>query len=154
MQCSKGLGVGNPRLIGHNLMLPVLDDLYTEMGFEFDCRPPFMCIPGSKSGTGDGKLLDFVARCPGDRDRSLSVGVDLTVIATMAAKYLTPALAGSRARNTRPSPFAATSKAESKKHTKYDGPVVTMNPPLRLVAIAFNDFGGIGFEFYSTVVKP
>ena len=32
-----------------------------------------------------------------------------------------------------------------------------MNPPLRFVAIAFNDFGGIGgigFEFYSTVVKP
>ena len=29
-----------------------------------------------------------------------------------------------------------------------------MNPPLKFVAIAFNDFGGIGFEFYSTVVKP
>jgi hypothetical protein len=28
-----------------------------------------------------------------------------------------------------------------------------MNPPLKFVAIAFNDFGGIGFEFYSTVVK-
>jgi hypothetical protein len=27
MQCSKGLGVGNPRLIRHNLMLPVLADL-------------------------------------------------------------------------------------------------------------------------------
>ncbi len=42
---------------------------------------------------GEDKLLDFkfVARCPGDRDRS--VGADLTVIATMAAKYLTPALA-------------------------------------------------------------
>ncbi len=25
-----------------------------------------------------------------------------------------------------------------------------MNPPLKFVAIAFNDFGGIGFEFYST----
>ncbi len=29
-----------------------------------------------------------------------------------------------------------------------------MNPPLKFVAIAFNNFGGIGFEFYSTVVKP
>ena len=29
-----------------------------------------------------------------------------------------------------------------------------MNPPLKFVAIAFNDYGGIGFEFYSTVVKP
>jgi hypothetical protein len=33
-----------------------------------------------------------------------------------------------------------------------------MNPPLKFVALAFkvifNDFGGIGFEFYSTVVKP
>ena len=31
-----------------------------------------------------------------------------------------------------------------------------MNPPLKFVAIAFkfSDFGGIGFEFYSTVVKP
>ena len=29
-----------------------------------------------------------------------------------------------------------------------------MNPPLKFVAIAFNDFGDIGFEFYSTVVKP
>ena len=29
-----------------------------------------------------------------------------------------------------------------------------MNPPLRFVAIAFNDFGGIGLEFYSTVIKP
>ena len=110
MQCSKGLGVGNPRLIRHNLMLPVLEDLHTQMGFEFDCRPAFMRIPGSDSGTGDDKLLDFkfVARCPGDRDKS--VGVDLTVIATMAAKYLAPqaALAGSRARNTKPSPFAAT----------------------------------------------
>ncbi len=25
---------------------------------------------------------------------------------------------------------------------------------LKFVAIALNDFGGIGFEFYSTVVKP
>jgi hypothetical protein len=25
---------------------------------------------------------------------------------------------------------------------------------VKFVAIAFNDFGGIGFEFYSTVVKP
>jgi hypothetical protein len=24
-----------------------------------------------------------------------------------------------------------------------------MNPPLKFVAIAFNDYGGIGFEFYS-----
>ena len=116
MQCSKGLGVGNPRLIRHNLMLPVLEDLYTRMGFEFDRRPAFMRIPGAVSGTGEDKLLDFVARCPGDRDRS--VGVDLTVIATMAAKYLTPALAGTRARNTKPSPFAATSKAETSKHSK------------------------------------
>jgi hypothetical protein len=64
------------------------------MGFEFDCRPAFMRIPGSDSGTGDDKLLDFVAQCPGDRDNS--VGVDLTVIATMAAKYLTPARGKSR----------------------------------------------------------
>jgi hypothetical protein len=81
------------------------------MGLEFDCRPAFMRIPGSEPGTGDEnlKLLNFVARqarCPGDRGKS--VGVDLTVIATMAAKYLTPALAGSRARNRKPSPFAAT----------------------------------------------
>ena len=60
MQCSKGLGVGNPRLIRHNLMLPVLADLYTQMGFEFDCRPAFMrMIPRSDSGTGDDKLLDL-----------------------------------------------------------------------------------------------
>ncbi len=87
-------------------------------------------------------------------------GVDLTVIATMAAKYLLvlviPALSGSRARNTKPSPFAATSKAETSKHSKYDGPVASMNPPLNFVAIAFqvSDYGGIGFEFYSTVVRP
>jgi hypothetical protein len=152
MQCSKGLGVGNPRLIRHNLMLPLLEDLYTRMGFEFDCRPAFMRIPGAVSGTGEDKLLDFVARCPGDRDRS--VGADLTVIATMAAKYLTPALAGTRARNSKPSPFAATSKAETSKHSKYDGPVASMNPSLKFVAIAFNDYGGIGFEFYSAVIRP
>jgi hypothetical protein len=33
-----------------------------------------------------------------------------------------------------------------------------MNPPLKFVAIAFNDrdsdCGGIGFELYSTVVRP
>ena len=29
-----------------------------------------------------------------------------------------------------------------------------MNPPLTFVAIAFNDLGGIGLEFYTTVVKP
>ena len=29
-----------------------------------------------------------------------------------------------------------------------------MNPPLKFAAIAFNDFGGIGFEFYSTVARP
>ena len=29
-----------------------------------------------------------------------------------------------------------------------------MSPPLKFVAIAFDDYGGIGFEFYSTVVKP
>ena len=28
-----------------------------------------------------------------------------------------------------------------------------MNPPLKFVAIAFNDYG-IGFEFYSAVVRP
>ncbi len=77
----------------------------------------------------------------------------------MAAKYLTPALAarGTRARNTKPSPFAATSKAETSKHSKYDRPVASMNPPLKFVAIAFNDYGGscgIGFEFYSAVVRP
>jgi hypothetical protein len=137
MQCSKGLGVGNPRLIRHNLMLPLLEDLYTRMGFEFDCRPAFMRIPGAVSGTGEDKLLDFVARCPGDRD--ISVGVDLTVIATMAAKYLTPALAGNRARNSKPSPFAATSKAETSKHSKYDRPVTSMNPPLKFVAIGTGD---------------
>ena len=27
-----------------------------------------------------------------------------------------------------------------------------MNPPLKFVAIAFSDYGGIGFEFYSAVV--
>jgi hypothetical protein len=64
---------------------------------------------------GRDKLPDFAPRCPGDRlrvgDKSVPVGVDsvrlglgdLTVIvcaiATMTAKYyLTPALAGSRAR--------------------------------------------------------
>jgi hypothetical protein len=91
----------------------------------------------------------------------------------MAAKYLrlTPALsAGSHARtsntnllNLKPSPFAATpSKAEANKHSKYDRPVASMNPPLKFVAIAFTSSdsdcatGGIGFEFYSesTVVKP
>ncbi len=93
-----------------------------------------------------------------------SVGVDLTVIATMAAKYLAPqaALAGSRARNTKPSPFAATSKAEANKHAKYDRPVASMNPPLKFVAkseilplttLAPGN-AGIGLEFYSTVVKP
>ncbi len=60
------------------------------------CHTPVPVV----SGTGEDKLLDFVARCPGDRDRS--VGADLTVIATMAAKYLTPALAGTRARNSKP----------------------------------------------------
>ena len=29
-----------------------------------------------------------------------------------------------------------------------------MNPPLKFVAIAFSDYSSIGFEFYSTVVKP
>ncbi len=64
------------------------------------------------------------------------------------------ALAETRARNTKPSPFAATSKAETSKpeHSKYDGPVASMNPPLKFVAIAFGDYGGIGFEFYSAVV--
>ena len=31
------------------------------------------------------------------------------------------------------------------------GPSASMNPPLKF---AFSDYGGIGFEFYSTVVKP
>ena len=81
-----------------------------------------MRIPGAVSGTGKDKLLDFVARCPGDIDRS--VGVDLTVTATMAAtsKYLTPALAGTRARNSRPSPFAAASKAKTISTASTIGP--------------------------------
>ena len=85
--------------------------------------------------------------CVDPNQRQLPYSVDLTVIATMAAKYLTPALAGTRARNAKPSPFAATSKAETSKHSKYDKPVAAMNPPLKFVAIAFNDYGGIGFEF-------
>ncbi len=44
------------------------------------------------------------------------------------------------------------------KHSKYDRPVTSMNPPLKFVAIAFSDYGGIiagiGFEFYSAVVRP
>jgi hypothetical protein len=43
---------------------------------------------------------------------------------------------------------------ESPSFSKYDGPVASMNPPLKFVAIAFNDYGGIGFECYSTVVRP
>jgi hypothetical protein len=39
-------------------------------------------------------------------------------------------------------------------HRKYDVPVATLRPPLTFIAIAFNDFGGIGVEFYTTVVKP
>ncbi len=41
-------------------------------------------------------------------------------------------------------------------HSKPMGPskIASMNPPLKFVAIAFSDYGGIGFEFYSTVVKP
>jgi hypothetical protein len=68
----------------------------------------------------------------------------------MAAKYLTPALAGNCARNTtgKPLPFAATSKAETGKHSKDDRPVASMNPPLKFVAIAFGDYGGIGYELY------
>ena len=56
---------------------------YAQMGFDLDVRPAFLRIPGTR----EDKLLDFVARCPGNRDAS--VGVDLTVVATMAAKYLT-----------------------------------------------------------------
>ena len=51
-------------------MLPVLEDLYTRMGFEFDRRPAFMRIPGAVSGTGEDKLLDFVA--PSQEWKSLS----------------------------------------------------------------------------------
>jgi hypothetical protein len=36
----------------------------------------------------------------------------------------------------------------------HDGPVASKNPPLQFVAIAFSEFGGTGFEFYSTVVRP
>ena len=54
-----------------------------------------------------------------------------------------PSDAGTRARNSRPSPFAATSKAETSKHSKYDRPVtvtsMNLNPPLKFVAIAFSD---------------
>jgi hypothetical protein len=87
MQCSKGLGVGNPRLIRQNLMLPVLEDLYTQMGFEFNCRPAFMRtgirVPGSDSGTGVASCLTSSRGAPATRDRDTtgSVGVDLTVIA-------------------------------------------------------------------------
>jgi hypothetical protein len=28
--------------------------------------------------------------------------------------------------------------------------IASMNPPLKFVAIACSDFGGIGFKFYST----
>ena len=65
----------------------------------------------------------------------------------MAAGYLTPALTGSRPSDTRPSPFAATSKAEANKHRKYVRcPVATLNPPLASVAIALADFGGINWR--------
>ena len=41
--------------------------------------------------------------------------------------------------NTKPSPFAATSKAETGEHSKNDGPVASMNPPM---------FVAIGFAFF------
>ena len=76
----------------------------------------------------------------------------------MAAGYLTPALFGSRPSDTRPSPFAGTSKAEANKHKKYVRcPVATLNPPLASVAIALTDFGGIhcsGLELDTTVARP
>jgi hypothetical protein len=63
--------------------------------------------------------------------------------------------------NARPSQFAATSKAEASKHRpgKHDdAPVVTPNPRVASVPIAFSDpdFGGVGFpvRFYTAVVKP
>jgi hypothetical protein len=126
-------------------MLPVLEDLYTQMGFEFRASPGPCLAPERTS-------CSTSSRVPGRQRHER--GCRLTVVATMAANYLTPALAASRARNTKPSPFAATSKAETSKHSKYDRPVASMNPPLKFVAIAFNDHGGIGFEFYSAVVKP
>ena len=55
-----------PKLSRHNLLLPVLNgpgDLDAQMGFEFDVRPAFLRIPGTR----EDKLLDFVARCPGNR---------------------------------------------------------------------------------------
>ena len=120
-------------------------------------------LPGANARYPILSALESVSQCPWGPIEVIRFAlgsevvprvVHLTVIATMAAKYLTPALAGTRARNSKPSPFAATSKAETSKHSKYDGPVASMNPSLKFVAIAFNDYGGIGFEFYSAVVRP
>jgi hypothetical protein len=107
--CSKGLGVGNPRLIRHNLMLPVLEDLNTQMGFEFDCRPAFMRIPGSDSGTGDDKLLqvDFVAR-GGARATETAAWVSISPPLPRWPPSTSPLPSRKVAHvlNTRPSPFA------------------------------------------------
>jgi hypothetical protein len=45
--------------------------------------------------------------------------------------------------------------SKKKKIMKKKKPIYyPMNLPLKFVAIAFNDYGGIGFEFYSAVVRP
>jgi hypothetical protein len=88
----------------------------------------------------------------------------VVVVVVALSRCLSPALAGSRPRlrNARPSPFQlpplahrGPSLSEARASTgKYGALVATLNPPLTFVAIALSDFGGIGFKFYTTVVKP
>jgi hypothetical protein len=92
----------------------------------------------------------------------------LLLVVVALSRCLSLALAGSRSRlrNAGPSPFQLPPLARNLAHRgpslsearastgKYGALVATLNPPLTFVAIALSDFGGIGFKFYTTVVKP
>jgi hypothetical protein len=108
---------------------------------EFDLRPACLRI---QSGARDDELLDFIARCCCrlGADRGGSAGVALTATATMAAKNLTPALAGqptARAKRARSCQCDATNGSFVPPRLRYPPPgsgglLPTGRRPLRATA--------------------
>jgi hypothetical protein len=62
---------------------------------------------------------------------------------------------GSYRTQGRPDPHHATKlvEADNLKHAKYDQLCQLLNPPLRCLPAVFSDFGGIGRELYSAIIR-
>ena len=138
------------KLKRHNLILPILQDFFTELGYEWDTSSAgcgfsnvIQSVPGQGSGRLPGDLkLDAVAHWLADKAQSL--GVDVTVWHACAEH--------SRVERATKQKSYITNQAETKKYAKYLLPCTERG--IKHLPAAFNSYGGWGEVIMKEVVDP